>query len=234
MISKYVYLTKLALINPHLALLSWNLKRTQKTYLGYQHLLSLAESFLLVRSRHQDLVRVAEFGVGRGGSAAILGWLVDCYGGTLALYDIFDRIPSPTDIDGERAKERYRAILNEETEDYYGNIPNLQTVVKEELSSICSIEKIEFISGRYEESLDKLAEKRSFDLVHIDCDWYESVKAVLSYLQDNIRLGAIIQVDDYSNWQGCRKAIDEAEWLKPFDKWLVGGPLVVDTSVVKE
>jgi asparagine synthase (glutamine-hydrolysing) len=229
-IRKYTSLVKLGVIDPQLALLAWNLKRSQKTYLGYQHLLSLAEGFLTVRSRLQDDVHVAEFGVGRGGSATILGWLAERFGGTLSLYDVFSRIPAPTKTDGQRAQDRYRTILHEETEDYYGNIPDLLDTVKAELSSVCSLEKVTFIAGRYEETLDQPTEGRRFDLVHIDCDWYESVKAVLSYLKDSIRPGAIIQVDDYSNWQGCRIAVDETEWLAPFERWFVGGPLVIDTG----
>lgn len=145
----------------------------------------------MVKYRCPDVVHVAEFGVGRGGSAAVLGWLVEHYGGTLTLYDVFGRIPSPSQADGERASQRYETIINEETEDYYGNILNLQALIEQELSSICDLDKIEFISGRYEEKLDELDEKRSFDLVHIDCDWYENVRVVLSYLRDNISPDAI-------------------------------------------
>jgi asparagine synthase (glutamine-hydrolysing) len=225
-----MYLIRLALVHPSLALLSWNLKRSQKTYLGYRQLYSLVDNFFMLKSRCPDFVHVAEFGVGRGGSAAVLGWLIDHYGGTLTLYDVFGRIPSPSRADGERARKRYETIINEETEDYYGNISNLQALIEQELSSICSLDKIEFISGRYEEKLNKISEKHSFDLIHIDCDWYESVMAVLSYLQDNISPNAIIQVDDYSNWQGCTKAVNETKWLKPFKKWIVEGPLVIDTG----
>lgn len=230
LISKYAFLVKLGMIAPRLALLAWNLKRNKKTYLGYQQLSSLADSFLIVRSRTQRAVHVAEFGVGRGGSAAVLAWLVERFGGTLALYDVFGRIPPPTDVDGKRAQERYRFILHQETEDYYGNVSDLLDTLKEELQSVCNLDKIEFISGRYEETLPKLTEKRSFDLVHIDCDWYESVNAVLEYLRGHLRRGAILQVDDYSNWSGCKAAVDEAEWLKPYNKWIVGGPLVIDTA----
>jgi hypothetical protein len=48
------------------------------------------------------------------------------------------------------------------------------------------------------------------------------------------KVQAIIQVDDYSNWQGCTKAVDEAKWLKSFKKWIVGGPLVIDTESTRQ
>lgn len=234
MLYKYKYLIRLGLVHPSLALLSWNLKRSRKTYLGYQHLFSLVDSFFAVKSRYHVPIDVAEFGVGRGGSAAILGWLVEHYGGTLTLYDIFGRIPSPSHVDGERAQERYRKIVHQETEDYYGNIPNLQAVIEKELNSVCGSDKTEFIAGRYEKTLGNLRGKRSYGLIHIDCDWYASVKVVLSYLEVNTSPKAIIQVDDYSNWRGCKRAVDESVWLKPFKKWTVGGPLVIDMGNIQE
>ena len=233
MLLRYLSLLRLGTIHPRLAVLAWNLKWAGKTYLGYPQLLSLVQSFLLVKARRQRPPQVAEFGVGRGGSATVLAWLVGRYGGTLTLYDVFGRIPPPTDSDGERAQDRYQEILYREGEDYYGNVPDLSKVIVEDLSSVCSLEQIEVVPGKYEETLGHLAEKRSFDLVHVDCDWYESSKAVLSYLRDSVGPGAIIQVDDYSNWQGSRRAVDEATWLQPFRSKLVGGALVIDTGEVR-
>jgi hypothetical protein len=46
-------------------------------------------------------------------------------------------------------------------------------------------------------------------LLHLDCDWYESVKLCLDRLYDRVVDGGFIVVDDYGHWQGCRKAIDE-------------------------
>ena len=234
MISKYLSLVKLSLIDLRLARLSWRLKRDKKTYLGYEQLLSLVKNFRTAKSRSQYPVQVAEFGVGRGGSAAILGWLIEHGGGSLVLYDIFGRIPAPTWPDGERAHERYRVILTEESEDYYGNVSDLIGTVKKELASVCNLERVSFVQGRYEEIMPTLTKRHSFDLVHIDCDWYESVSAVLSYLRENLRPGAILQIDDYSNWQGCKRAVDEAEWLQPYERWFVGGPLVIDTGTRRE
>ena len=230
MLARYISLLRLGLIHPRLAVLAWNLKRAGKTYLGYPQLLSLVQGFLSVKTRRRQPPKVAEFGVGRGGSATLLAWLVGRYGGTLTLFDVFGRIPPPTDRDGERAQERYQEILYREGEDYYGNVPDLARVIVDDLSSVCSLEQLEVVPGKYEETLGGLAEKRSLDLVHIDCDWYESSKTVLLYLQENVSPGAIIQVDDYSNWQGSRMAVDEADWLQPFKTRLVGGALVIDTG----
>jgi len=230
-LARYALLLRLGTIHPNLALLAWRLKRAKKTYLGYPQLSSLAQGFLQVKSRRQKAPQVAEFGVGRGGSATLLAWLVGRYGGKLTLYDVFGRIPAPTPRDGERAQDRYQEIVHREGQDYYGNVPDLESAIVADLGAVCSLAQVELVPGQYEHTLGNLDDKRQFDLVHIDCDWYESSKAVLAYLEHNVRSGAILQVDDYSNWQGSRMAVDEADWLKPFRTKLVDGALVIDTGL---
>jgi hypothetical protein len=230
-ITKYLALLRLGLIDPQLMKLAWRLKRGQKTFLSYPKLLSFFQSYQLLKRRCQAPIQMAEFGVGRGGSAIFLASLVGRYGERLTLYDIFGKIPPPTEKDGKRAQDRYNTILNKETPEYYGNLPDLLNLVLNEIKSVCDLKQVEIVQGRYEDTLPNLTEKRIFDFVHIDCDWYESSKVVLSYLQYNTRPGAIIQIDDYSNWPGSRMAVEEAGWLKHFKRKLVDGALVIDTGI---
>jgi hypothetical protein len=231
-VRKIFALVRLGLISPRLMRLAWELKREKKTFLSYITLLSLARSYFTVKSRHpQEHLRIAEFGVGRGGSAIFMGWLANRFGGTLSLYDLFGQIPAPSEKDGQRAQVRYRVILEEEAESYYGNIPNLLELIQAEMARVIDLEQVTFIQGRYEDTLQDLEDPGAFNLVHIDCDWYESSKAVLDYLSGHLKPGAIIQVDDYSNWQGSKQALDEAEWLGGYRKKLVDGALNIDTGV---
>jgi hypothetical protein len=230
-ITKYLALIRLGLLDPRLMKLAWLLKRSQKTFLSYPKLLSFLRSFRLLTRRSQSPLQMAEFGVGRGGSAIFLAWLVGRYGGTLTLYDIFGKIPPPTEKDGKRAQDRYLTILNKESAEYYGNLPDLLNLILDEIKSVCDLKQVKIVQGRYEDTLPKLTEEHLFDFIHIDCDWYESSKVVLSYLQNNTRPGAIIQIDDYSHWQGSKMAVEEADWLKHFDRKLVDGALVIDTGI---
>ncbi|MEM4203245.1 MAG: TylF/MycF/NovP-related O-methyltransferase [Candidatus Methanomethylicaceae archaeon] len=223
-------LARIALLDPSLSLLVWRVKRQRKTFLGYPQILSLVQNFIQARARCGPSIQVAEFGVGRGGSAFILGKLVDIFGGKLVLYDLFGRIPPPTEIDGEKALLRYQVILTGEDERYYGNTPNLKELILNEMARICSLRNVEIIEGRYEEILPQLPNRYSFCLVHIDCDWYESYRAVLNYLRNNLCPKAILQLDDYATWQGVPRAVSEATWLTPYKKWLVNGSLVIDTG----
>jgi hypothetical protein len=81
--------------------------------------------------------------------------------------------------------------------------------------------------------LPSLNDERVFSLVHIDCDWYESSKVVYNYLQTRINPGAIIQVDDYSNWEGSKRAYQETTWLTRYHTHIVDGALVINTSYDK-
>jgi hypothetical protein len=46
-------------------------------------------------------------------------------------------------------------------------------------------------------------------LLHLDCDWYESVKFCLATLYDRVVKNGIVIIDDYGYWKGCKKAFDE-------------------------
>lgn len=175
---------------------------------------------------------VAEFGVGMGGSATVLGWLVGRYGGRLSLYDVFGQIPPPSETDGEEASNRFHKIVTSEDPDrYYGNIPNLIDLIRENLEKVCQPEQIQFVQGKYEDTLP--SEKAGlFHLVHVDCDWYESTQAVFDFLKDHLAPGGIIQLDDYAYWPGPKMVFDQARWLQGARTRLVEGALVIDTITI--
>lgn len=228
MLKKLIAFLRIGMINPRLLSFVWQVKRKKKTFLCYPKLLSLITSYLQGKKQAGDQMMVAEFGVGRGGSAAVLAWLVEHFGGKLVLYDVFGQIPAPTQKDGDRAQERYQTILHGEKDSYYGNIPNLFEVIQKEIAEVCDPAKVEYIQGKYEETLPGLTDSRVFHLVHIDCDWYESSQAVLRYLKPRLSPNAILQVDDYSNWEGSTRALNEADWLKGYRHKLVEGALHID------
>ena len=227
MLKKYFSIVKLLWMDPKFFHFSRKIKSAKKTYLGYGRILSLAQSYYRMRKLIPGSVRVAEFGVGRGGSSMILAWLINSYGGNLTLFDVFGRIPSPTDMDGDIALQRFETILSQESKDYYGNLPDLLQVVQKDISQIISLNNVEFVVGKYEETLGDYIPDEPFHLVHIDCDWYESTATVLKFLEKHLDSISIIQIDDYLYWQGTQKAVSEATWLSGYPKRLVEGALVI-------
>jgi asparagine synthase (glutamine-hydrolysing) len=219
-------LFRLGLYDPRIAALVWQIRRQKKSFLSWRRLESLVKAYR--RLAPKAPLRIAEFGVGRGGSAFLLAELASRSGSFLSLYDLFGRIPPPGEHDGQHAHEHYHRV---ETgvlgEKYYGNIPELLKLVRGDLAHYLPELQSEFVIGRFEEILPTLADdQRRFHLVHVDCDWYESVRAVLNYLEHRLEPGAVIQIDDYGYWQGARQAIEECAWLKngrwfPVDQALV-------------
>jgi O-methyltransferase len=223
-------LLNLGNIDFRLMLLAWQLKRTQRTYLSYAKLLSLARNIQLVHTSRKQPLQVAEFGVGRGGSATLLAWMVNKYGGKLALYDLFGLIPAPSSMDGKQAQDRYEKIIHQEGIDYYGKIDNLLELVLKDIHRVCPAEAVEVIQGKYEDVLPGLKDGRVFSFVHIDCDWFDSSMAVYRYLQHRLCAGAIMQIDDYSKWEGSKRAFNDAGWPGEYRTHMVDEALVVDTS----
>ena len=46
-------------------------------------------------------------------------------------------------------------------------------------------------------------------MLHIDADWYDSVKVVLDTFYDKVIPGGFVVLDDYGLWQGCGQAVKD-------------------------
>jgi len=68
------------------------------------------------------------------------------------------------------------------------------------------------IKGLFRETLPVTRESvASIALLHLDGDWYESTRDILTNLYELVLPDGYLQVDDYGHWEGCRKALDEFE-----------------------
>jgi hypothetical protein len=72
------------------------------------------------------------------------------------------------------------------------------------------IDKLHFIEGNTIQTLkikENIPEKIA--VLRLDTDWYESCKAELEALYDNVVVGGVIIFNDYYHWDGQRRATDE-------------------------
>jgi hypothetical protein len=163
---------------------------------------------------HGDFV---ECGVWRGGcSAVILHALISNKAkASFWLFDTFEGMPQPTknDVDfaGNAAYEKWASLRNTETEFSDWCAATLSTV-KQTLAAVsCDYQNhCRFVVGKVEETL--LQPKNipeSICLLRLDTDWYESTRAELEILFPRVSVGGVIIIDDYTDWQGARKATDE-------------------------
>jgi len=144
-----------------------------------------------------DLV---ECGCALGGSAALMALTLRQLGASrdLWLFDTFEGLPAPTagDPDFEIANLHAGSCLG--TIDEVGHL----------FAELQIDDGVRFVKGLFQETLPT-APVSTIALLHIDGDWYESVKACLDNLYDKVVPGGIIQFDDYGFWKGARRAVDE-------------------------
>jgi asparagine synthase (glutamine-hydrolysing) len=159
---------------------------------------------------------ILEFGVALGGSGIILaheGRPARKFHG----FDVFAMIPPPTSAkDDAKSKDRYEVIRSGKAvgidgDEYYGYREDLLTDVKASFARHgVRVDGMNIIlhKGLFEETWDT-ANIGRISLAHIDCDWYDPVMFCLRSCAEKLVEGGLIVIDDYNDYGGCRKAVDE-------------------------
>ena len=144
-----------------------------------------------------DLV---ECGCASGGSGAMMALTLRHLGAHRALwmFDTFEGLPAPTADDPDYE------IADLFTGTCVGTLEEVQDLFKR----LQVAEEVQFVKGLFQDTLP-YSHVGQIALLHIDGDWYESVKVCLENLYDRVTPGGIIQLDDYGYWKGARKAVDE-------------------------
>jgi len=149
---------------------------------------------------------VVECGVFNGGSAAIIASIC-CKESRLDrkmwLFDSFEGLPNPTAIDGEKAK--YYEMFGNKALMCHGDLSEVKKIFRK---FEIPMSDIQIVKGWFHETFP-CVEINKISLLHIDADWYESVKLCLETFYDNVQPGGFIVIDDYVFWEGCKKATDE-------------------------
>lgn len=154
-----------------------------------------------------------ECGVWCGGSVMAmaltlidLGAERDCH-----LFDTFAGMSAPMDDDvtvsGEAAASRFEARkLDENSSDWCRS--SVSDVRKNVLSTGYDMSRLHFHEGLVEHTLPGSAPER-IALLRLDTDFYESARHELVHLFPRLTRGGVLLVDDYGQWRGARKAVDE-------------------------
>ena len=168
-----------------------------------------------------DLV---ECGVWRGGNLVIAGLLRKQLGFDRQIwaYDTFAGMTPPTEADFKPGDEeldvrrKFEQLEREGRNDWcYAS----EEDVLRNFEARVGTRAIRTVKGPVEETLreprnlpDRIA------ILRLDTDFYESTKAELETLYPRLSPGGVLIVDDYGEWAGARKALDEyfsgqAVWL---------------------
>jgi hypothetical protein len=147
----------------------------------------------------------AEFGVHRGGTAAVLASLLKGrHSRTLHLFDRWGDLPEPTKEDGAQQEKYARSNIS----DKLAQLPQALADAQGLMARI-GFDRAVFHQGWYEETLPGYA-GAPLAFVYVDCDYYQSVKLVLDFIAGHAADGCIVLVDDYGEqWPGAKQATDE-------------------------
>lgn len=152
---------------------------------------------------------IVECGTWRGGLAAlILQHVLDNkLDKHLFIYDTFEGMPEPGDKDHPDALRRYNELKDGEYSDWCrAGISIVEDTLKQVASSYDDY--CHLIEGKVEDTLEVFGPE-SIALCRLDTDWYSSTKIEMEVLYPRVVKGGYIIVDDYSDWPGCKLAVDE-------------------------
>ena len=144
---------------------------------------------------------LAEIGVYQGNTARILAEAARSSGRHLYLFDTFEgfhsqdlRGPDRTGVPG-----------------HFGDT-SLETV-----KAFVGTHGVEYIVGRFPESLTQLPIPQQFSIVHLDCDLHDPMLAGLTFFYPRLSPGGLLILHDYSSghWSGGCQAIDAFMADKP-------------------
>lgn len=143
---------------------------------------------------------IVECGCARGGSAALMMLTAKMMGAStrMWLFDTFEGLPAPTANDPDY----------DIAELFTGTCVGPVEEVRKLFHRLEIEREVEFVKGLFQETLPRTPIAQ-IALLHIDGDWYESVKVCLENLYDKVAPGGYIQFDDYGYWKGARRAVDE-------------------------
>jgi predicted O-methyltransferase YrrM len=216
------------------------------TLLGFERLWSLYS--LAKQVCEEDIPgNFVECGVCRGGSSALLAWVIKNYSRRprkLYAFDTFSGMPDPTEVDRD-----YRGVASNDTGFGSGALAapiseNLEVIAKE----LGVWDLIVPVPGLFADTLPTYREQvGEIALLHADADWYQSTMDIFHHFYGQVHSQGFIQIDDYGHWQGCWKAVHDFEqeigaffrlhsvdytgvWLSPSENLVVMRDSLTETS----
>ena len=116
-------------------------------------------------------------------------------------------MPQPSVHDGLKANEVYNEFKNK-------NVPwtkaSLEDVLNSSKKLFSNTDDLIFIKGKVENTLmEKNNLPKKISILRLDTDFYESTKIELETFYPLLSQKGVLIIDDYGDFPGCRKAVDE-------------------------
>lgn len=177
--------------------------RIQKKYRDYTMIpRHVYVSNLLTAMLHSEIAGcVVECGVWRGGMSAGLAEVLGP-DRTYYLFDSFEGLPPPRELDGERAKSEWQA--RSVTPEGFCKANESYAAAAMRMSPA---KRFHLVKGWFNDIVPNFEFDTPIAVVRLDGDWYESTLVCLEHLYHKVVPGGLVILDDYYCWDGCAKAV---------------------------
>ena len=157
---------------------------------------------------------VVECGVWRGGNLVIAGLLRERMGFERQIwaFDTFAGMapPSAADFKVGHDVDVGKKFADLDREDHNEWCLASEQEVLQNFESRVGNRSLRTVRGPVEETLSRAEDlPEQIALLRLDTDFYESTKAELEILYPRVSSGGVLIIDDYGEWAGARKAVDE-------------------------
>ena len=185
-------------------------------FINEYSLTPLIRRWTLIKSLHyinkkKVIGDIVECGIWRGGNLFLAKKIQDKYYKEIKRklygFDTFEGMPEPSIHDGAKVNKTYQNFKNKNEPWTKASLDDVKNFSKKLFSDI---DEFNFIKGKVEDTLrDNKNLPNKISLLRLDTDLYESTKVELNILYPLLVEKGILIIDDYGDFQGCRKAVDE-------------------------
>jgi hypothetical protein len=125
-------------------------------------------------------------------------------------FDSFEGLPEAGPRDPDRAHDLVGALVASERN------------VQEAFSRFAFPERLHVVKGWFAETFPEAARTiEQAAILHVDGDWYESVRLTLETFEPKVSPGGFVVIDDYGWWEGAKEATHEYRASRGIDGSLV-------------
>lgn len=158
---------------------------------------------------------IVECGVWRGGNLILTQKILTNLGikeKNIYGFDTFEGMTEPQNIDidvhgkkASRLMSRTQKINNQKNIWAYCDFETVSKNIKKNTT----FNTIKLVKGDVKNTLIENNLPQKISILRLDTDWYESTKIELEKLYPLLSIGGILIIDDYGQFEGCKKAVDE-------------------------
>ena len=184
--------------------------------IGDYSLTPLVRRWNLIKSLHyinQNKLEgdIVECGIWRGGNLFLAKKIQDLYykniKRTFYGYDTFEGMPEPSVYDGEKIVQIYKNFLKKGERWTEASLDDVENSIKK---LFLSLDDFNLVKGKVEDTIiNKKNLPSKISLLRLDTDFYESTKVELEILYPLLVQKGVLIIDDYGDFIGCRKAVDD-------------------------